>query len=347
MPTPAELNQIKTAVQTKEEKKDRRSHRPVILFITAIIAIILIASALTLVTPQTPKVVVTPFLTSNVDNSRLALTSVRFTGQEIQVPEKLFLAQPTTGSIPPQQVINSLINRYQLIQEDPKVQQWKGNGYTLSKNAYLSSYTLTFSEYAEGEVIPLIDKDRALSVAEKVVQELVPGVPFSPIQDSITYVLVGYESAEISEDQATGMHLRFAPKINDIPVFYEKESSAAFIVTVDGSDRVRAINFLPLFDTYQTTQAVSSIILEAALENIKAGKASILQAAYVTEALELKDLRDAELTSVSLEYRRDPLQNIVYPFYRFSGRATTQANLAADVEIITPAIEVTQTRTGR
>jgi hypothetical protein len=347
MPTPAELNQIKTAVQTKEEKKDRRSHRPVILFITVIITIILIASALTLVTPQRPKVAVTSFVTTNVDSTRIALTTVRFIGQEIQVPEKLFLAQPTTGSVPPQQVINSLISRYQLTQADPKIPEWKGNGYTLSKNAYLSSYTLTFSEFTEGEVIPLIDKDRALATAERLVQELVPSVPFSPLQDSITYVLVGYESAEIPEDQATGMHIRFAPKINDIPVFYEKESSAAFIVTVDGTNRVRAINFLPLFDTYQTTQEVPSILIEAALENIKTGKASILQAAYVTEALELEDLRDAELTSVSLEYRRDPLQNIVYPFYRFSGRATTQAGLAADVEIMTPAIEVTQTRTGR
>ena len=347
MPTPAELNQIKTSVQTEEEKKNLHSHRPVILFITTVTVIILLASVLAVLTPPTPKVALTPFLTSNVDNSRLALTTVRFTGQEIQVPKKLFLAIPTQSSVPPQQVINSFISRYQLVQQDPNVQQWEGSGYTLSKNAYSNSYTLTFSNYVQGEVIPRINKERALATAENVVQELVPNVPFSALQDSITYILVGYESAEITEDKATGMHLRFAPKINDIPVYYEKESSAAFIVTVDGTNRVRAINFLPLFDTYQTTQEASSITIEAALENVKSGKASILQAAYETEALELEALRDAELTTVSLEYRRDPTQNIVYPFYRFAGRATTQAGLAASIQLMTPAIEVTQTRTGR
>lgn len=347
MPTPAELNQIKTSVQTEEEKKQSRSHRPLILFITAVITLILIASALTLFTPQTPKVEITPFLTSNVDASRLALTTIRFTGQEIEVPAKLFLAQPTTESIPPQQVINSLINRYQLVQLDPQIQQWKGNGYTLSKNAYLNSYTLTFSEYTTGEVIPLINKDHALTIAENLIQQLVPNVPFSPLEESITFIAIGYESPEVSESQATGIHFRFAPKINGIPVFYEKESAAGFIVSIDGSDRVREINFLPQFDTYQTTQEVPSITIEAALENIKAGKASILFASYVTEALQLKDLRDAELSAVSLEYRRDPLQNIVYPFYRFSGRATTLDDLAADVEIMTPAIEVSQARSGR
>ncbi len=343
MPTPQELKDIQKSITPQSEQKKRDS-RLLIGVAIVIVILLVVMSVVSFFTPRKTAIRETQFMTRNMDNTTTRLATVHFTGEAPSIPAELNIAQ-ATSSLSTNEVITALISQYGLQKADPNTELWTNGPYYLSKDPYSETYLFATSlvsttDTGQAEHIPSVQKDSAVKAASQFVQQLLPNVQLKPFEGAIESINLGQESETAEPDKATALMIPFAPTINDIPIFYKKQTDYPFFVTIDGKNEVRKIVFLPQFQTYRAVAKTPSISVEKAINQILAGKASIINATYQTEPLSLSNLRDAELTSVSLEYRDDSEQGVVYPFFHFTGTATSTTGLAAQIEIITPAVGV-------
>jgi hypothetical protein len=343
MPTPAEINQLKNKVHTNGTKS-AQNRRLLWLAGGTTVVLLIIASVLTVLTPRRVQVVETPLVIQNMDATRTRLTSINFTGVESDFPQTLFIARPITSSIPEADFINSLILRFNLVRVTPESEFWSGDNVELSRDKYTGMFTLVTLPFADQENLPIVSQPQAVEEARQFITQILPNIQLHPLIDSVEYLDFEQEAAPTTPDKANAIRVAFAPEIADIPVFYQKEIRYPFSVLIDSKNQIRRLLFLPQFDSYETIQETPRISIEQAIKNILAGQAAIIDATYIDDTVALNDLVSAELTTVRLEYRQDDLQNLVYPFYRFTGQATTQAGTAVSIELITPAISVVQNR---
>lgn len=340
-----EVTQLKQNVYQPPESKSG-TNKIVIVISVVVILLVIVASILRVLTPQTISVKQTAFTQQNKDLSQTKLHSVRFTGTQIDTPATLAIATPTQESQTTEAVITALIAQYDLVAAPEVSEYWQSDEYELSKST--TSETYTFSRSYDPIVniskkLPVANKDQAIEHASRYLRQLIPTAQLTPQPNAARAIEMSHEYIETTPELATAYEVPFAPTINNFPVFYEKESIFPFTVLIDSEDTVHKILFYPLFKTYTTLEEKTTISIEKAVQNIQAGTGSIIDVTYINEELQLSDLQDADLKTVSIEYREDDQQGLVYPFYRFTGKATTEANVSADIQIITPAIQTSTT----
>jgi hypothetical protein len=338
MPTPEELKTIHSSIKDEAGEKPQNNR---FLFIIGgmILILIIVMSVYSIVTPDKTTIKPTEFIVRNVDDSVTRLVGVTYSGEVPDIPQDFAIAR-ASQVVSTDEALSSLITQYGLLRYAPDMELWTNGPYYLSKDPYSDIFLFTLSRYVQGETLPVVQKDVAVRSAEEFMRELVPNVQLKPLDGGITYLEFGQEAAETALEKATAVSVPFAPTIDDIPVFYKKQTHYPFRVTVDGKSEVRKLVFLPQFQNYLQIERIPSISLEKAIDQIRAGQAAIINATYETDPLSLSDLKNAELTSVGFEYRDDYDQELVYPFFHFKGVATTTSGLSAQIEIITPAVAV-------
>jgi len=345
MPTPAEIQQLRLKLNQRPEQQQKAKK---LWILAAIVAILLIClgSVLAILTPKKVTITTTPFFTQNMDASQTKLVTVKFTGQAPQLPPQLPIAQATSGYLPTADIITSLIKKYDLTRVSPDSEYWTSDRSSLGKDKYNDVYTLVTSQFDPSEKLPIVQKDTAVQAAQSFLAQTLAGTTLSPLVNSVSYVDYGQEAAETTPEKATAITVSFAPMIQNLPIYYKNQTAAPFLVTVDGNNSIRKVVFLPQFQTYTTVDQTKPISIDEAITQITAGNGSIIDATYTADPVQLSALQNAELTTVTLEYREDANQQLVFPFYHFVGKATTASHAEVDVQIITPAVKVSAA-TGR
>lgn len=341
--TKTELNSIKSSLDPNNPQKQSQQ-KLYIVGITILFVIVCILSIIRILFP--PKVTIreSPTVTRNADFSQTEFTSIRFTGELPVFPEELPVARISEQSISNQAAIDALINRYQLVRKSLQIRIWASDNHLLTYDPSVDTYTFLVSEFNPEEVLPKVDRRIAVATAQEYLGILLPKNQLSVLENAVTFHNLSQEITDSSEADATAVRVPFAPTINDIPVFFEKYADYPFVVIVDGKNEIRRVIFHPQLQKYETFDTLPLISIEQAFENMKQGKNAIITAKYLgEEPVELDELTSAELSDVRLEYRDDTGQGLIYPFFRFSGKATRTDGEGVELQVITPAIQTRST----
>lgn len=342
--TKTEIEYLKSSLEPDQEQQKRRQ-RLYIIVIVILLIIVCIASVIRVLFPPKVQIRESAIVTTNADLSRTVFTSIQYTGEDPNLPQELPIARQSPESLSNQEAIDALINRHQLVRKSIQLKVWANDNYLLTYDSSVDKYTLLVSGYDSSEVIPIVERSLATSTAQGYLNTLLPSNQLTLLENAVTFHHFGQEITDTSENEATAVRVPFAPTLQGIPVYFEQYADYPFIVTVDGKNEIRRIVFHPQLQKYEVFDTLPLITIEEALENMKQGKSSIITAKYLEEEpIQLRDLKSAQLSSVQLEYRDDTSQGLIYPFYRFTGKATRADDKGVELQIITPAVHTTSLR---
>lgn len=341
--TKTELESIKSSLDPNNPQKQSQQ-KFYIVGITVLFVIVCILSIIRIIFPPKVQIRQSTLVTRNADFTQTEFTSIQYTGDLPDFPGELPVARLSPESISNQQAIDALINRYQLVRKSLQIRIWASDNHLLTYDSSVDTYTLLVSGYDPEEIVPIVDRNLALASAQEYIDILLPNNQLSLLENAVTFHRISQEITDASEGEATAVRVPFAPTINDIPVFFEKYADYPFVVIVDGKNTIRRVIFHPQLQKYETFDTLPLISIEQAFENMKQGKNAIITAKYLgEEPVELDDLSSAELSRVELEYRDDTGQGLIYPFFRFSGKATRNDGQGVELQIITPAVQTSST----
>lgn len=341
--TPSQFNELKNI--RAELVSKRQQQRPTLWIGLLIVAVVLllIAAIIQVNTPKTVTVPITSFISTNSNNTIPNLRKVTYTGPTPDFPNQLsiFSATPVLGE---SEMIQDLSAKYGLLHVNPKSNLWTNGGLSLFRDTSAKNYILTLKDLAD-EQLPIVNSTLAEQVATTYLKDTFPQVQLRPMMDQASYFVIGLEIEEASKpDEATGVNIPYTVDlgIENFPVVFEKADQPLFIVTIDGNNTVRLVTFYPQFQQYSKLEAKTTLSIQQALEQIQNGVASILRASVVDfDKVKMSDLTAATFTAVTIEYRLDSQSNLLLPFYKLSGTATSANKVTADIEVITPAVQTT------
>ena len=310
-----------------------------LLISIAAIVVLLVAAIIKIITPTSEKIVVNDFAVNNYDDTQSTFKKISFSGNEITIPEtfNIYQAQNSTGLA--DELANKLLIEYQLVADDDIENYWLSNDYALAKNSYEHYYTFKGATPDNGSKNLAIIANSAIEVCQNFYSKYNINLPLIPQEDALIYLDSGFEQNVVESNQATFLQIPLTYELDGYKVFYENQNSYPFFCRVDNLYNLERVVFRDFFQEFQVVRQMSAISINQAVNNIKKGNASIIDAeSDYAVVIDLNWINEADLYSVSIEYRYDSELKIAYPFYKFQAKLTNSAGINIQAEIITPAI---------
>ena len=320
----------------KEQKKEIKIIPTLIIFV---IASLLISAILIAITPQKEKVSQTDFVTNNYNDTQSTFKKVNFTGREIIVPEKFKLYQPVTSISLINELADKIIKDYQLEQGEKLNNYWTRENYTLIKNSYENRWSFDlYPEKVENKV-PIIT-DEAIATCFDFYSKYNISLSLVAQKDEISYLDGKLQQEKSEPEEALYLQIPLTYELDGYPVFYQSENNYPFFCKINNNYEIERIVFKDVFYMFESVKEMPSISIEQAIRNIKNEKVSIIDAqSQIADAIDLNWINEADLQSVSIDYRFDENLKLAYPFYKFKAKLTNSAGINIQAELITPAVE--------
>lgn len=330
---------------------------------------VLIAGVVRLFTPREVEIEKTSFSNTNANGSVSSFSNILYVGPEISTPNSLPVFSVEENTALSNQVLPVLRETYSL-RPVPNVENaWRSQSANLVKDVYSGEYSL-FLSYTEtnnpltadsvseddvdqlAEVFlqnpenNLVTEAEAIEIASNTLESLLPAVRLSPLKNEVIQLSKHadpYYSEENTIDDDFVYAIPFTYLLNDYPLYLGKNYAQPFVVTVSDIGQVLSLRF---FETLVSVSLVSEkpvVSVDQSLVAINQNDvASIIKTELdVSQEISLNTIQSGTLEEVSLEYRYDDVLGLAYPFYRFRGQITNQDELTYTVELITPAVELT------
>ena len=314
-----------------------------------LVEVALIAAAIfRILTPPQVEIPKSIFNTSNFDNSSTTFSEVRFVGTALQPPATLDVAR-VTQTLSHEIIINQLTTKFNLLEQASPQALWKNDaGYSLRHNSYNNLYRFFYPTNSTTPTATSLNEEQLQTAAREILSETL-GIDTSSLIVQIekieyleraaeTYDTVPFEKA----DQAV---IPFIYALDGLPIQFDKLVDPTFDVGIRKDGKPQFVFFYPQFISFETISEKNTISVSNAVENLNKNIGSIIYFRYQDEskigALDLSTAKNVVLKSVILEYRVDPQNNLIYPFYSFSGTGTDNNNNQLELVVITPAVATT------
>jgi len=327
--------------QPKQMQKPVRKIKLVPILIIVIIVALLVSAALTILTPQKDKIVQNDFVINNYNDTKSTFKNISFSGTTINIPEKFKIYQidPNTSLDLSTKLAEKLINEYQLVARENVENYWQNGAIFLVKNTNDDRYAfnLPFAEQQNGLTIVV---DEAIKTCLNFYSKYNINPPLTAQKNQLIYLNNNLEQAETEPEQATSLQIPLTYQLDGYPMFYQNENNYPFLCKVNNNYELTRVVFKSNFYTFTPIKEMDSIAIDQAIKNIKDGKASIIDAqSKIADIIDLSWINEANLYSVSIEYRYDEDLKIAYPFYKFKAKLTNSAGINIEALVITPAVE--------
>jgi hypothetical protein len=321
------------------------------LLIGVVVSIVL-TTIFRLLTPKKPEIAipVTPAITTNFDSSVSQISNLRYTGSDLVLPEKVIIAQVKIDSAASEQLADTIRTEYQLEKHPNSKVIWQTKNYQFVKNVPDQEYSLLHSQDglattsdnktpAESTNSPL-DIQAAETTATAFLSKLMPNNTLSFIRDSAVYYKSdGSHYEAVPAVEATVVELSYTWKINNYPIFLPQQSKPPVRILVGKTGTIEKFVFPFLQPTIVSTEEVEPISVKTAFANLNNGIGSVISAHQdTTTPFTVAEIKNGTLNAVQLEYRIDANSNIIFPNYRFFGKANNDNNDTYTVELLTPAV---------
>lgn len=334
-----EIAQIRGSLSAA--KRPARGRIWLYLFPAAALLLLILAGA-QLLTPRPVSVPRTTFVQTNANNTQQNITQAQYTGPTPDLPFELPVYQ-SSQVLQPGEVLSTLLARYGLVKPDPEANYWVNGNIFLIFEPTRQNYKLVLKQLDESQQLPVVNPAAAQQVADRFLATTFPQLRFKQLPDRTQLIKVVVEQSDepVPAAEATGINFSYTLDLGEIPypVYFEKTADPAFVVSVDGENTVISFLYYPLFNQFAALDTRRLVTVDQALRQIEQGTGSIIQADVAGfERMLLSEISQAEFSAVSVEYRQDPNQTLLYPFYRFRGTGRTQSGAAAEIQVITPAL---------
>ena len=308
-----------------------------ILIIFVVVAL-LISAILIVITPQKEKVIQSDFVTNNYNQTQSTFKKVVFIGEKITVPEIFKIYQTNTTINLDNALANAIIRDYQLEIHEKLENYWIKNNYVLIKNTYDGRWSFD-SGLTKNENRVAIIADEAINKCFNFFSKYNIVATLTAQKDNIIYLDGNLQQEKTDPKKATSLQIPLSYELDGYPVFYQNESNYPFFCKINNNYEIERITFKENLYVFESVKEIPSINMNQAIKNIKNGKASIINAqSQIVEAIDLNWINEAELQSVSIDYRFDENLKIAYPFYKFQAKLINSAGINIQAEIITPAV---------
>lgn len=275
---------------------------------------------------------------SNYDKSKSTFKKISFSGQEITLPETFAIYRATQSNSSAETLANQIINASNLVLHQNIVNYWVGENSELVKSDSEQNYTFAETMASQDNDVKII-KSHAVQTCLNFYNKYNTGLKLAVQENSIGYFDDDEEQSEVAEQDAYVLQIPLTYELDGYPVFYENEQDYPFFCKIDNTYNLRRVVFKDFFYNFETIDQMPPISIDQAINNIKNGVASIVGAeSQVTYIIDLNKINEADLYSVKIDYRYDSVLKIVYPFYKFNGKLTTDEDNNIQAIIITPAV---------
>ena len=131
--------------------------------------------------------------------------------------------------------------------------------------------------------------------------------------------------------------LYFSQRANDIPVFFANEYSYQVILTLS-KNGVYSMSLIPFSVEFRTGEEKDIISVDEAINNIRKGQ--YVATSALSRVGEEVTVESITLSKKRLVYRFIPEQQLLLPYYDFSGEALLSNESVSDIQLTTPAIRI-------
>lgn len=320
----------------------KKEFKFVSVLVVLAIAVLLFAAILAIITPQKEKITQTNFVTNNYNSTQSSFKKVAFTGVEIVIPENFQLYQASAAISLTNILADKIIKDYQLSQDERLDNYWIKENYILIKNPYESRWSFDLNtNQIENEVSIVVEE--AVDACANFYSKYDLSLPLIAQKDSISYLDGKLEQEKAEPEKALYLQIPFTYEVDGYPVFYQNENNYPFFCKINSNYEIERIVFKDSFYAFEPIKEMPSIGIDQAVANIKKGKASIIDAQSQTvDVINLDWISEADLQSVSIDYRFDESLKIAYPFYKFKASLINTDGTNFQAVIITPAVETAE-----
>lgn len=322
-------------------KNQKREIKIIPILIIFVIIALLVSAVLIIITPQKEKVIQSDFVTNNYNQTQSTFKKVTFTGGEITVPEIFKIYQINTTVNLGTVLASAIIRDYQLEAHEKLENYWIKDNYVLIKNTYDGRWSFDFSPKKNENRVTIV-VDEAINKCFNFFSKYNVTSTLTAQKDNIIYLDGNLQQEKTDPKKATSLQIPLSYELDGYPVFYQNESNYPFFCKINNNYEIERITFKENLYVFELVKEIPSINLDQAVKNIKNGKASIINAqSQIVEAIDLNWINEAELQSVTIDYRFDENLKIAYPFYKFQTKLVNSAGINIQAEIITPAVAST------
>ena len=281
----------------------------------------------------------------NKDGSSTVFLDIKYSGSDINIPESLSIAQNLETSSRFSTITDSIKNNLNLVAHPEVKNLWTSDGWYFNYQESSNHYILlnTSEDIKNKKTLTTgFNKNDLLNFSRQQKNVFFPNLEIVIQENDIKFKPSAHEYIVLTTiDKGTVALVPFAYSINNYPIFYEKDVNSPFEFMIESDLTFRKMTYFPQSLNYEKIGEKNSITIEQALDNIKEKKISSIIAFYqeLGTPLKIEEIKSADFKSVSIEYRVDSTQNLIYPFFKFEGTAITE-NDELWIELITPAIEI-------
>lgn len=328
-------------------KKEKKQNNKLIIYFIIIIGIILFLNFVIrfFFFPNIP-IKISSYQSVNKDGTSSIFLDVKYSGSKITIPKKLSIAVSETVKTRPSKITDLIKDTLKLLPKENIENIWENNQWYLNFQEHQNRYILL--DKLKGDVIKEeptsigFNEKSLIEFANQQRRQFLPNLDISIQRDAIVYWPNEHEYTNATTiDKATIVVIPFAFTIDSYPISYEKETDPPFEFTIENDLSFRKMVYFPHIIKPKIIGTKNSITIEEALINIKERNISSIISFYQEKGtpLKIERIKSADFKSVSIEYRIDNSQNLIYPFFKFKGTAVTENDLLK-VEVITPAIDL-------
>lgn len=319
-------------------KNQKREIKIIPILIIFVIIALLISAILMAITPQKEKVVQSDFVSNNYNQTQSTFKKVSFTGGEITVPKVFKIYQANTTISLSNTLASAIIRDYQLEAHERLENYWIKDNYVLIKNTYDNRWSFDPSPKKNENRVAIV-VDEAINKCFNFYSKYNVTSTLTAQKNDITYLDGNLQQEESDPKKATSLQIPLSYELDGYPVFYQNEKNYPFFCKINNNYEIERITFKENLHVFDLVKEIPSISIDQAIKNIKNGKASIINAqSKIVEAIDLNWINEAELQSISIDYRFDENLKIAYPFYKFQAKLTNSAGIDIQAELITPAV---------
>lgn len=318
-----------------------QNKRWLVIGLVLICGALLLAAIFRALTPQAEPIPATPLINTNIDGTTSSFENLTYTGDNPEIPSSFKVVEVIKSAEAAEQIRNRFISAFALSPNPNSDTIFNGQDYFLSVSN--PGEWLLFKRNKEiNEAI--VDLAQALPIANDFISQYIQNPGLSAYQAGVTYFHIDLVHLdEVPPAEANIVAIPYTLIIDGKPVIYGNQDVYPTTAYVDSNYQLERLILNP--EQYQLGQTVSNlptITLEQAMVNLNLSQGAVIQSTQTEFGLtNLSQITGGNLTQVRIEYRIDPILNLAYPFYRFTGTATNDQGTQLNVEIITPAVETT------
>ncbi len=214
--------------------------------------------------------------------------------------------------------------------------------YFFNQNQNLEIVNNSVMDFDNQNIITLQD---AKNKAQDFLNFFIPP-EYSPLFFRAFYYQGDYELFDSSPDQATSIQLEYNHFFQNIPILSQDDSNSSFAILINHHATFQKAEMpVRLIKVAPQTQFYSLISLNQALNNITLGQVYLLSAGNTVDStndtLDFNSITNLTLQEVIIEYRYNQANLLAIPYYHFLGSATDDNQNSFNLEILTPAIDLT------